>query len=97
MLAISVNITKSESNDKKMKAFFVLDNGGTKTIHFGSKGVSDYTIHKDKKRKNNYMIRHKKRENWKNPLSAGSLSRYILWNKEDLNESIKDFKKKSLI
>ena len=59
--------------------------------------MSDYTIHKDKKRKNNYMIRHKKRENWKNPLSAGSLSRYILWNKEDLNESIKDFKKKSLI
>jgi len=38
------------------------------------------------------MNRHKARENWQNPMSAGSLSRYILWNKPTLRASIADYK-----
>jgi len=40
------------------------------------------------------MTRHRKRENWNNYMSAGSLSRYILWNKPTLKASIADYKKK---
>lgn len=47
--------------------------------HFGSAGMSDYTINKDDKRKELYINRHKKNEDWTS-INPGSLSRYILWN-----------------
>ncbi len=49
---------------------------GVQKIYFGAAGYSDYIISggdDDKKRR--YILRHKKRENWKDPLSPGSLSR----------------------
>jgi len=39
-------------------------------IHFGSAGMSDYTIHKDKERKERFLARHRKNEEWDNPLTA---------------------------
>lgn len=65
-----------------------------KTIHFGQSGAEDYTIHHDKARLNRYIGRHHKNENWNNPLTAGSLSKYILWNKPTIRGSVCDFKKK---
>ena len=56
--------------------------------------MSDYTIHKDKKRKERYMKRHKVNENWNDPTTSGSLSRYILWNKPTLKASIEDYRKR---
>ena len=56
--------------------------------------MSDFTIHKDSKRKKNYIARHKVNENWKVPDTPGSLSRWILWNKPSFKESVKDYKKK---
>lgn len=94
MRPLSMKITKSNKPKKRYKALFKLENGKKKTIHFGSSEHSNYTIHKDKERKKRYINRHKKRENWNDPLSAGSLSRYILWEKPNLNDSIKFFKSK---
>ena len=71
----------------------MLVNGLGRKIHFGSRGMSDYTIHNDDKRKQNYLTRHQKNENW-NEINPGSLSRYILWNQLTINQSIKDFEKK---
>ena len=65
-----------------------------KTTHFGAAGMSDYTKHKDKARKQRYLNRHKANENWSDYKSAGSLSRYILWNKPTLTESKADYKKR---
>ena len=62
------------------------------TPHFGAAGMSDYTKHKDKKRKTRYLTRHKKRENWSNYMSAGALSRYILWGEPTLRASIQKYK-----
>jgi len=56
--------------------------------------MSDYTLHKDEERKNRYIDRHKKNENWNNPLTAGFYSRCILWNKPTITESIKDTNKR---
>jgi hypothetical protein len=90
-----IKIQFSSKPEKKMMAIFLnLDNNRTKTTHFGSFGMSDYTIHKDSKRKQRYLLRHKKNENWDIPVSAGSLSRYILWNKKSIDESIVDYKKR---
>ncbi len=48
----------------------------------------------DDKRKESYLRRHKVRENWNDPTTAGSLSRYVLWNKKSFRASVADYKKR---
>jgi len=91
---MQVKFAKSDRDGKKMKGVFYDDNKKVKTTHFGAEGMSDYTKHKDIERKQRYLDRHKKNENWNDYQSAGSLSRYILWNKTSLKDSINDYKKK---
>ena len=88
---MKVVIKKSTNPKKKYMAIFT-DKDIKKTTHFGASGMSDYTKHNDKERKERYLKRHKKNENWDKYMTAGSLSRYILWNKETLKDSIKDYK-----
>ena len=61
-----------------------------KTIHFGAAGMSDMTQHKSEERKNRYIDRHSKRENWNDPTTPGFYSRWITWNKPTITESIRD-------
>jgi len=91
---MKVEIKPSTRKDKKFMAIFYDNDKKIKTTHFGSKGMSDFTINKDKERKERYLDRHRKRENWESYMTAGSLSRYILWNKPTLKASIADYKKK---
>ena len=56
--------------------------------------MSDFTKHRDEKRKQRYLDRHKARENWDDPKTVGALARWILWNKPTIKESIKDYKKR---
>lgn len=72
------------------KKYMVVVDG--KTIHFGAAGMSDYTKHKDPERRERYVTRHKKRENWiKSGIkTAGFWSLWILWNKPTLKASIQD-------
>mgnify|MGYP003630840404 FL=1 len=91
-----VDITKSD-RDKKFKAVFYNKDKKIKTTHFGSKGMSDYTLNKDDDRKQRYLARHndkKTKENWNDPMSAGALSRWILWNKPTFKASVIDYKKR---
>lgn len=91
----NVIIKKSTNPDKKFMAVFTnCKTSKTKTVHFGANGMSDYTIHKDPERKKRYINRHKRNEKWNDPLSAGALSRWILWNKPGLKASISDYKKR---
>ena len=94
---MKVTFRKSTNPQKKYMATFYSDKNKKKkikTVHFGSNGMSDYTKHKDKSRKKRYISRHKSRENWNDFMSAGSLSRYILWGEPTLRESIKKYKEK---
>jgi hypothetical protein len=90
-----VVITKDSETDKKMKAVFYDKEGKKiKTTRFGADGYSDFTKHKDEQRKQKYINRHKKNENWNDPTTAGSLSRYILWGEPTIKKSIQKFKNK---
>jgi len=102
-----VKIKTSDKPDKKYMAIFLIDNEKTKTVHFGSKGMRDFTLINNKSSqfylpktldrnvvKDAYIRRHRAREDWTNPLTAGALSRWILWDKRSLDSSIKAFKKR---
>ncbi len=67
-----------------------------KTTHFGAKGYDDYTKTKDKEQRARYIKRHtNKRENHNNFMSAGSLSRYILWGEStSIQANIRSFKRR---
>ena len=87
-----MNIIIKPSNKPDKKYMATIDD--RKTIHFGQKNASDYTIHKDNERKQRYIDRHQKNENWNNPLTAGFYSRWITWNKPTITESIRDTNKR---
>ena len=83
-----LNIIIKPSNKQDKKYMAIVDD--KKTIHFGQAGASDYTIHKDKDRKERYLARHRKNEQWDNPLTASFYATNLIWNKPTLTESIKD-------
>jgi hypothetical protein len=91
----SLIIKKSHLKDKKFDAIIKDKEGNKKVIPFGAAGYSDYILSGgDKKKREAYIKRHKKREDW-NKINAGSLSRFILWgNSSNMETNIKDFMKK---
>ena len=88
-----LKVIPSTNKVKKYTAVFLKDDGKEKKVSFGAKGYSDFTIHKDEKRKESYRSRHKKDLDTKDPTRAGFLSYYILWNKTSLKASIADYKR----
>ena len=92
---MSLEIAKSHLASKKYDAIYTYNNI-KKIIPFGAAGYSDYTINKDKRRRQMYIDRHRRLgEDWGNPITAGSLSRWILWgDSTNIDENIKNFKRK---
>lgn len=85
-----MRLVDSPLKGKKWRAIF---NDGTHT-DFGAIGYEDYTDHKDPERKERYLKRHRKNENWNDPQSAGALSRWILWNLPTIEASLRDYKRR---
>ena len=92
-----------KSNKKDKKYMLKHDN---KTTHFGQAGARDYTL-MNKKGNKHYIAdkseRDKVKENYRNrhrkdpinkKFTAGSLSYYLLWNKQSLSASISDYNKR---
>ena len=80
-----------------------LPTGRTKVVSFGAAGMTDFTLSPRRspeerreaiKRRRLYINRHRERENWRNPLTAGALSRWILWEKESLEDALKAFRER---
>ena len=82
--------------------YYIITNSG-KIVKFGGAGYSDFTIHKDEARKQRYIDRHKKNENWgKSGVdSPGWWSYKYLWSyptKQEAYQHIKaDLKKWGII
>ena len=88
-----IGFKKLKSDKKKYEITFE-KNGKKYKRKFGSAGMSDFTIHKDKERRERYISRHKKDLRTKDPMKPGYLSMYILWNKPTLKGSLADYKKR---
>ena len=79
---------------KRYKAIFYDENGDKiKTTQFGSSSHENFTIHRDKQRRELYRKRHHK-DKIDEPYSAGALSWYLLWNKPTFKQSIKDYEER---
>lgn len=90
-----VSVVKSDRPGKKWKATFQQDNGRTKTTHFGSSGMDDFTLTGDKEARNRYRLRHKKDLQTGDPTRAGFLSFYLLWgDSTSLSSNLASYKSK---
>jgi hypothetical protein len=90
-----VQLSRATAVGKKWKmTFFDTARKKIKTVSFGAEGYLDFTQHGDLQRKMNYLQRHEKNENWSDAMSAGALSKHLLWHKTSLSASYKDFRNK---
>jgi hypothetical protein len=87
---VRIILMKSPRAEKKFRVIWP----DGRHVDFGATGYEDYTIHKDPTRKEKYIIRHQKREDWTNPRTAGFWSRWILWNLPSFKRSVKDTEKR---
>ena len=101
-----LKVVRSNNKSKKWTAIFLVD-GREKRVSFGSKNYRDFVLMNDKTSKfylpnksdrdvvkASYIRRHEKRENWNDPMTAGSLSRFLLWEKPTLASALRAFKKR---
>lgn len=97
-----LSVKPSPKEGKKYQATFCMCQGETKCcdkdrkkINFGQDGSSTYLDHHSKEKRDAYIARHKVREDFNKPMTAGSLSFHLLWGKTtSLRENIAYFKKK---
>ena len=81
-----VLLSVSESTRAGKKLVAVFDVGGiTRSVHFGAASYGDYTAYHAQdpalaaEKRRGYIRRHGATEDWTDPTTAGTLSRYVLW------------------
>ena len=88
-------IKRSKNPLYKYDAIYInAKTGKNRKISFGDKKEKDFTQHKNKELRNFYDFKYQKKQNWNDLMSNGALSKYILWNKESIEGSLKDYKKR---
>ena len=98
-MPITMKIEKSDAKNKKYKAIFSHTVDGKmkvlKTTNFGDSRYSDYTLHKDKDRREAYRKRHRKDLETGDYKRAGMLAFHILWGESSsLRSNISAYKKR---
>ena len=91
---MTYNTPRHSSNQKKKFEVDVKVGDKVKKVLFGAKGYEHYTEgHLDEKRKQNYIQRHKSREDWNNPFTAGYWSYHYLWRFKTYKEALNTIQK----
>lgn len=84
-----LKVAKSPIARYKLRATW---SDGTHT-DFGATGYSDYSLHKDKERRERYRMRHRK-DRITIPQTAGALSWHLLWGAStDISKNVTSFKR----
>lgn len=89
------SLRRANDNIHKYVAILDMGDGKTKTVRFGAAGMTDFTQARingkpDEARKQRYLDRHRDNENWNDITTAGAWSRWLLWNKPTVSESLRD-------
>ena len=89
-----LSVTTSNAKNKRLTAKFKVGSK-TQSVSFGLKNGKTYVDGRTFAEKEQYLARHKPNENWSDPTTAGSLSRFILWGPHtSLKKNVKAFKRK---
>lgn len=90
-----LKLENSPNPEKKLRATFKTDSGREKHTDFGSRGMDDYTLTKNKEQRERYRARHKKDLQTGDPTRAGHLAYFILWgNSTSREENLRNYKKR---
>ena len=99
MKLVDVVQTPSGSNKKMVASFCECHGGKTKCaekdrkkIAFGAKNITTYLEGATEQKRDAYIARHSVNEDF-HKVSAGALSRWILWSSRSLAGGIRNFKK----
>ena len=80
--------------DDGMHKFTATFSNPRKTVHFGNIKYEDYTEHRNALRAHSYVTRHRSREHWNDPRTAGALAYWLLWRSPDLEHNITEFERR---
>lgn len=92
---MKITLEKLNSGTYKFKVIIESDDK-KKTLKFGARGYSDYTMHKNLERKKAYIARHKVKENFLKSgiYTKGFWAKNLLWNQPTIEASIKNIENK---
>ena len=88
------SVERTPNNKKAFVATFIKDDGKEKIQRLGT--GSNFVLNKNKtlEDRKNYIARHRVNEDFNNPVTAGSLSRHLLWgDSRSLQKNINSLKK----
>jgi hypothetical protein len=89
-----LSVTTSNAKNKRLRAKFKVGSK-TQSVSFGLKNGKTYVDGRTWAEREAYLARHRPREDFNDPLTAGSLSAHILWGKHDtITKNVKAFKSK---
>ena len=91
-IAAMIEATMSRSTRAGKKWMIVFHTDPQKTVHFGADEYQDYTMHRDRRRRRNYISRH--RNDPTEYDTPGELSRIILWSATTLAAGIRNYEQK---
>lgn len=90
-----LRVEKSPKPEKKYRAVFETDEGRIKNTDFGSAGMDDYLLTKNKEQRERYRDRHRKDLETGDPTRAGYLAFWLLWGDyTSLRSNIAAYKKR---
>lgn len=99
-------VAPEQSHNKMIAVFYMVPTTGkprVKAVRFGARPYKDFTMYYEEdpdlayNRRDAYLERHRPREEdvWdSNPMTPAALSKWILWNRPTIEESIHSFRKK---
>ena len=94
MPAKFVQLLKGTGGKKFKAVFYDSMRKKISSTSFGAVGYNDFTITNDIQAKINYISRHQSREDFNKFMSAGALSRWILWEKPTLSGAYKAYRQR---
>ena len=88
-----MDLFPSTTRSKRFTAVFA---DGRK-VSFGQPGATTYADGASEAKRRSYLARHNPavtREDWENPYSAGSLSRWILWSEPSVIAGLRAYRRR---
>lgn len=92
-----IDIVDSPRQNKRFRAIFRRENGRTFHRDFGSPGATTFADIADPQKRAAYLARHGAAaagQDWNRPDTPGALSRWILWERPNMQQAVNMFRQR---